>query len=268
MAGSHRTPGTPSPTGTQRRVALWAPLVVLAGTAVVTMGSLPDPAQAASGSATATTSGVGAGVVVSAPGPAARVVAGMPSLLATGAVLTGATRGAASAAAVQRCRTDILTGEAAARAGAASYRDWSRHVQAQLDLDTGRATWLGAVQLWTATRSAGPGDQRAFALAVRRRAATAGGCGAVAAQTTGAAHRSATGCRLRSAALDQVIGAGARVDADWARHLAATTSEVAHAPGGPQALPWLATVRAAMPTLGRFREAQATLAAAPACRLD
>jgi hypothetical protein len=239
--------------------------------AVATMGSLHDPAHAVSKSAPAAAAGVAAGVAagaaLTARGPTAPAAAGVPSFLATGAVLTGATRGAVSAAAAQRCRTDILVGEAAARAGAASYRDWSRHVQAQLDLDTGHATWLGAVQLWTATRSAGAGDQQAFALAVRRRAATAGACGAVAAQTSGASHRSATGCQLRSAALDQAIGTGARVEADWARHLAETTSEAAHAPGGPEALPWLATVRAALPTLGRFRQAQAALAAAPACRL-
>jgi hypothetical protein len=270
MAGRHRTPGAPSPTSAQRRVALWGPVVLLAGTAVATMGSLHDPPDAAAGpGARATTgamAGATAGVAVNAP--LAPTAARVPPLLATALVLTGATPGAAAAAAVQRCRTDILAGEAAARAGAASYRDWSKHVQAQLDLDTGHATWLGAVQLWTATRSAGAGDQQAFALAVRRRAATAGACGAVAAQTSGASHRSATGCRLRSAALDQAIGTGARVEADWARHLAETTSEAAHAPGGPQALPWLATVRAALPPLGRFRQAQAALAAAPACRLD
>ena len=268
MAGSHRTPGTPSPTGTQRRVALWAPLVLLAGTAVATMGSLHDPAHAMPLTAAGAVAEGTAGVALTAPRPAARVAAGAPSFLATGAVITGATRGTVSAAAVQRCRTDILAGEAAARAGTVSYRDWSRHVQAQLDLDAGRATWLGAVEVWAATRSAGAGDRQAFTLAVRRRAATAGACGAVAAQTSGAVHRSATGCRLRSAALDQALATGARVEADWARHLAATTSEAAHAPGGPQALPWLATVQAALPTLGRFRQAQAALAEAPACRLD
>jgi hypothetical protein len=269
MAGRHRTPGAPSPTSAQRRVALWGPVVLLAGTAVATMGSLHDPPHAAAGpGARATTgsmAGATAGVAVKAPLPPepARV----PPLLATALVLTGATPGAVAAAAVKRCRTDILAGEAAARAGAASYRDWSKHVQAQLDLDTGGATWLGAVQVWTVTRSAGPGDQQTFARAVRRRAATAGACGAVAAQTSGELRRAATSCQGRGAALDRAIEAGARVVADWARHLATTTPEAAHAPGGPQALPWLATVKATLPTLGRFRQARAALAAAPSCRL-
>jgi hypothetical protein len=230
------------------------------------MGSLPDPAQAASRAATAV-AGVGPTVGAPPPGAATRAPVRVASFLVTGQVLTGATPGTVPTAAVQRCRTDILAGKAAARAGAASYRDWSRHVQAQLDLDTGRTTWLGAVRLWTATRSAGSGDQQGFAMAVRRRAATAGACGVLAAQTSGALHQAATGCQVRSVALDRVIGAGGRVTADWARHLATTTSEAAHAPGGPQARAWLVTARAAPAVLAQFRQAQAVAGAAPACRL-
>ena len=96
------------------------------------------------------------------PGAPGQAPARPPALLATAQVLTGTAPSAVPTALVQRCRIAVATGEDAARAGGASYRDWARHVQAQLDLDTGRTTWLGAVELWNATRSAGGGDARAF----------------------------------------------------------------------------------------------------------
>ena len=275
MTGSHRTPGAPAPTRAQRRVAWCGPMLLLAFTAVLTMDALPRTAQAAATPARAASAAPqtaaaidrGRSAAAALPGQPEQAPRRPPALLAAAQVLTGTAPSAVPTALVLRCRIAVTTGEDAARAGAASYRDWARHVQAQLDLDAGRATWLGAVQLWTATRSAGRGDTEAFARAVRRRAATAGACGAVAGQTSGALHRVVTGCQARSAALDRVIRAGARVDTDWAWHLATTTSEVAHAPGGPQAQPWLATVKVALPVLEQFRQAQAALVAAPPCRL-
>ena len=275
MAGSHRTPGAPAPTRAQRRVAWCGPLLLLAFTAIWTMDALPGPAQAASAAprtvqaaaaeqAAAVDRGSSASALPGAPGQAP---ARPPALLTTAQVLTGTAPSAASSALVQRCRTAVATGEDAARAGGASYRDWAQHVQAQLDLDTGRTTWLGAVETWNATRSAGGGDARAFEQAVRRRAATAGACGTLAAQTTGQVHEAATACQRRAGALDALVAAAGPVTADWARHLDSTRVEAAHAPGGPQALPWLGTARSALPALGRFRQARAALLRAPACRL-
>jgi hypothetical protein len=188
-------------------------------------------------------------------------------MLTTAQVLTGAAPAPAPTALVQRCRSAVAAGEDAARAGAASYRDWVRHVQAQLDLDTGRTTWLGTVEVWNATRWAGGGDARAFEQAVRRHAATAGACGTLAAQTTGHWHEAATACQRRAGALDALVTASAPVTTDWARHLDTTRVEADHAPGGPQALPWLRTARSALPELGRFRQVRAALLEAPACRL-
>ena len=238
----------------------------------------PGPAQAASAapgparafSATPRTAAAidrGRSAAAALPGAPEQAPRRLPALLTTAQVLTGTAPSAVPTALVQRCRTAVATGEDAARAGGASFRDWARHVQAQLDLDTGRTTWLGAVATWNATRSAGGGDARAFEQAVRRRAATAGACGTLAAQTTGQVHEAATACQRRAAALDALVTAGATVTADWARHLDTTRVEADHAPGAPQALPWLRTARSALPALGRFRGARAALLETPACRL-
>jgi hypothetical protein len=55
------------------------------------------------------------------------------------------------------------------------------------------------------------------------------------------------------------------VTAAWSSHLAVTPSESAHAPGGPQANGWLATVRNALPVLAAYRAASAAVAASPRC---
>ena len=173
--------------------------------------------------------------------------------------------GTAPAAALARCRSEVLAGEAVARAGAASYRDWSRHVQVQLALDAGHTTWLGAVGAWSATRAAGAGDAVGFARAVRLRAATGHACAALAAAATGPLRGAASGCVARSGALDRLAAAATPVTAAWSRHLAVTTTESAHAPGGPQASGWLVAVRSALPVLAAYRAAWAAAAATPRC---
>ena len=150
MAGTHRTPGTPSPTVTQRRVVTWGPLVLMAIVAVWTMATLPGlsaAADIASGTAS-TTLATGGAVAAAQPGTTgqATVLQSRAQVLGqVGPVLAGVSAGPATVAAVQGCHRQILAGEAVARAGAATYGDWERHVRVQLDLDAGRATWLGAV---------------------------------------------------------------------------------------------------------------------------
>ena len=268
MAGTHRTPGTPSPTSTQRRVAWWGPLVLLACVAIWTTGSLPAPPGAAAGVPASSAPPAGRTVSVALPGAAGQAaILSRQSPVAgqVGPVLTGTAPSAAPAAALGRCRSEILAGEAVARAGAASYRDWSRHVQVQLDLDAGRATWLGAVGAWSATRAAGAGDAVGFARAVRLRAATGQACASLASAATGSLRGAAAGCVARSGALDRLAAAATPVTAAWAHHLAVTTTEADHAPGGPQAGAWLVTVRSAQPVLATYRAARAAAAAAPPC---
>src|SRR5690349_14457503 len=246
MAGTHRTPGTPSPSSTQRRVAWWGPVVLLVCVAIWTMGSLPELPGAAAGVRTSNPPQGGRTVGVALPGAAdqnAVLSRHLPVTGQVGSVLTGTASGTAPAAALGRCRGEILAGEAVARAGAASYRDWSRHVQVQLALDAGRTTWLGAVGAWSATRAAGTGDAVGFARAVRLRAATGHACAALATTATGPLRAAAGGCVARSGALDRLAAAATPVTAAWAHHLAVTTTEAAHAPGGPQAGAWLVTVR-------------------------
>ena len=153
MTGSHRTPGAPAPTRAQRRVAWCGPMLLLAFTAVLTMDALPRTAQAAATPARAASAAPqtaaaidrGRSAAAALPGQPEQAPRRPPALLAAAQVLTGTAPSAVPTALVLRCRIAVTTGEDAARAGAASYRDWARHVQAQLDLDAGRATWLGAV---------------------------------------------------------------------------------------------------------------------------
>jgi hypothetical protein len=272
MAGMHRTPGTPSPTVNQRRVVTWGPLVLMAIVAVWTMATLPGLSAAAdiASGAASTTLATGGAVAAAQPGTTgqATVLRSRARVLGqVGPVLAGASATPATVAAVQGCHRQILAGEAVARAGAATYGDWVRHVQVQLDLDAGRATWLGAVQSWSATRFHGRGDPAAFAQAVRLRAATGSGCAVLASEATGALRQTATRCVARAAALDRVGAASALLTGDWARHLATTTTEAAHAPGGPQAGPWLVAAAAAVPRLSAYRAARNALASAPPCAL-
>ena len=268
MAGTHRTPGTPSPSSTQRRVAWWGPVVLLVCLAVWTMGSLPGLPGAAAGVRAPSPPPAGRTVGAALPGAAGQapiLSRQLPMTGQVGPVLTGTAPGTAPAAAVARCRSEVLAGEAVARAGAASYRDWSRHVQVQLDLDAGRTTWLEAVGAWSATRAAGAGDAVGFARAVRLRAATGHACAALAATATGPLRGAAGGCVTRSGALDRLAAAATPVMAAWSRHLAVTTTEAAHAPGGPQASSWPVTVRSALPVLAAYRAAWAAAAATPRC---
>ena len=264
MAGTHRTPGTPSPSSTQRRVAWWGPVVLLVCVAVWTMGSLPGLPGAAADVRASSPPPVGRTVGVAPPG-AAILSRQLPMTGQVGPVLTGTAPGTTPAAALARCRSEVLAGEAVARAGAASYRDWSRHVQVQLTLDAGHATWLGAVGAWSATLAAGAGDAVGFARAVRLRAAAGHACAALAAAAAGPLRGAAGGCVARSGALDRLAAAATPVTAAWSRHLAVTTTEAAHAPGGPQASGWLVTVRKALPVLAAYRAARAAAAATPRC---
>ena len=117
MAGTHRTPGTPSPSSTQRRVAWWGPVVLLVCVAIWTMGSLPGPPGAAAGvrASSAPPAARTVGVAQSgAPGQAAILSRQLPMRGQVGSVLTGTAPGAAPAAALARCRSEVLAGEAVA----------------------------------------------------------------------------------------------------------------------------------------------------------
>jgi len=243
-------------------------VVLLVCLAIWAMGSLPGLPGAAAGVRAPSPPPAGRTVGAALPGAAGQapiLSRQLPMTGQVGPVLTGTAPGTAPAAAVVRCRSEVLAGEALARAGAVSYRDWSRHVQVQLDLDAGRTTWLEAVGAWSATRAAGAGDAVGFARAVRLRAATGHACAALAATATGPLRGAAGGCVTRSGALDRLAAAATPVTAAWSRHLAVTTTEAAHAPGGPQASSWPVTVRSALPVLAAYRAAWAAAAATPRC---
>jgi len=249
-------------------MAWWGPVVLLVCVAIWTMGSLPGLPGAAAGVRASSPPPGGRTVGVALPGAAGQdaiLSRHLPVTGQVGSVLTGTAPGTAPAAALARCRSEILAGEAVARAGAASYHDWSRHVQVQLALDAGHTTWLEAVGAWSAARAAGAGDAVGFARAVRLRAATGHACAALAATATGPLRGAAGRCVARSGALDRLAAAATPVTAAWSRHLAVTTTEAAHAPGGPQASSWPVTVRSALPVLAAYRAAWAAAAATPRC---
>ena len=268
MAGTHRTPGTPSPSSTQRRVAWWGPVVLLVCLAIWTMGSLPGLPGAAAGVRAPSPPPAGRTVGAALPGAAGQapiLSRQLPMTGQVGPVLTGTAPGDAPAAALARCRSEVLAGEAVARAGAASYRDWSRACPGPAHPRRRSHHLAGGGRRLRATRAAGAGDAVGFARAVRLRAATGHACAALAAAATGPLRRAASGCVARSGALDRLAAAATPVTAAWVPPPGRHDHRVRPRARRPAGQWWLVAVRSALPVLAAYRAAWAAAAATPRC---
>jgi hypothetical protein len=129
-------------------------------------------------------------------------------------------------------------------------------VQARSDLLAGKNSAETTKAIWKRTRLAGPADIATLKAAITAQANADGGC----AKLPGA-------CSQRLTALDRAATANEAAARDWENHLAAMA---AHAAGDfdsdhAQQM-WVAAWTAAPKNLNAAAQADAALAAAPACR--
>jgi hypothetical protein len=188
------------------------------------------------------------------------VSAGAPAAAQAQSDAASAVEDAASRLAA--CRAEVAAGEAAVAAANQSYRDWSAHTQAQVDLDAGRTTSRQATAIWTDTGSRGQADVARFDAALAAYRQVRGACAGLSA-VPGPDAAPAQGCAARGAAIAAAVAAGEKVNADWAAHVRMEAGEESIGGNYPQV--WRDMVSAAPDHLEPFRAAYAALSSAASC---
>jgi hypothetical protein len=160
------------------------------------------------------------------------------------------------------CRAEVAAGEAAVAAANQSYRDWSAHTQAQVDLDAGRTTTRQATAIWADTGSRGQADVAAFDAALAAYRQASGACAGLSG-VPGPDGASAQACAARGAAIATAAAAGEKVNADWAAHVRMEAGEESLRGDYPRV--WRDMVRAAPAHLRPFKAAYDALSSAASC---
>ncbi|WP_132156312.1 hypothetical protein [Kribbella antiqua] len=154
------------------------------------------------------------------------------------------------------CAAEIRTTEAVVTAAHTAAGHWREHVQARTDLLSGKNSEETTKAIWKRTRLAGPTDIATLKAAITAQAKAQGGC----AKLPGA-------CSQRRTALDRAASANEAAARDWENHLAAMAAHAAGAFDADHAQQmWVAAWTAAPKNLNAAAQADAALAAAPACR--
>jgi hypothetical protein len=136
---------------------------------------------------------------------------------------------------------------------------WRGHIAASRDWQEGRITEQRKKEVWKATRLAGPEDVEEYEAALADYAEVKGGCAGLHPDT-------AAGCVHRWAAVRESLEAAAGAMGDWEWHQE-QMSDFAHGRFGAEHanMMWEEAKRIAPENLGRFADAEDSLAGAPTC---
>lgn len=157
------------------------------------------------------------------------------------------------------CAVAIERGEAAVVAATTAHRNWSGHVQAQLDYDAGRTTREQTKQTWAETKATAEADVADFRAARQRFDEETGRCGTVV-----VGGIAVEWCADRLTGLDDGLRIGDGVVDEWARHIEMMSNKKDMAPGDYGQM-WREMVIAAPVNLDAFTASAERLDGLPAC---
>ena len=169
---------------------------------------------------------------------------------------------AKATAALRACRAKVKAGDEVLDVAKTGMRNWSDHVQAQTDANSGKIKIGEMEDIFNRTMKAGDEDEERYRSAVESSAGEKGSCREVSgasAQT----RRQLARCAEREKAQDPVLAAADDGMKDWITHLADMRRSEKGKIHNPQQK-WLATWRAAPKNINAYEKA-ADKFSAPRC---
>ncbi len=168
-------------------------------------------------------------------------------------------------AALVACATSLQSGGAVVQAADASRDHWGSHVRAQLDFDARKITAEQMVDIFAATKAAGPADLAAFDTARNQFEPISGACAGL--NPTGMSARwqqVASQCEQRAAGIGRAVQASDAVVADWRAHVQMMANKP-HTDRTDYGRMWRSMIAAAPPNLDGFTAARDALNQQPPC---
>jgi hypothetical protein len=168
-------------------------------------------------------------------------------------------------AALVACAGSVRSGSAVVQSAESSRDHWGSHVRAQLDYDAKKITGQQLVDIFAATKAAGPADLAAFDTSRSQFEPVSGACTRL--DTTGMPARwqqVATQCGQRAAALGTAVQASEAVVADWRAHVQMMQNKP-HTDRTDYGRMWRAMIASAPTNLNGFTAAQDALNQQPPC---
>lgn len=265
MGGKHRSEAGQNGGSGPAKFVVWGVALLLIVGGLVVARSLTG-ADADSGGQAATAGGTGGTSTTASTATTGATTPTSTPTTSTPAAQSGTVAADPVAALLPGCRTQVAAQERLRAAGAASYRDWNLHVQAQLAFADGSKTLSQAEAQWADSKSRAAADLAEYAKAAAAAKSAGTACDQLARTTLGSAPGAAAAkaCVARSRALVPVAAAGKAVNDDWARHVQ-MMSKKQDMPSSIYSRMWLGMVEDAQPVLSRYRSAAAAAAKVGGC---
>lgn len=169
-------------------------------------------------------------------------------------------------AALVACADALQRGDAVVLAADSSRDHWGSHVRAQADYDSGAISQQQMLDIFAATRAAGPADLAAYEAAEAQYAPVSSGCAGLDPNGVGPRWQPvAAQCRQRASEQVSALQAGAAVVADWRAHVAMMQNKP-HTDPDAYGQMWRQMVTAAPPHLNGFTDARDALSQQPPCQ--
>jgi hypothetical protein len=171
-------------------------------------------------------------------------------------------------AALVACASSLASGNAVVESAVASHDHWGGHVQAQLDYDAKKITGPQLVDIFAATKAAGPADLTAFNTARSQFEPVSGACASL--DTSGMSARwqqIAAQCEQRAGGLAMAVQASDAVVTDWRTHIQ-MMQDKPHTDRSDYGRMWRAMIAAAPTNLNGFTAARDALNQQPPCTMS
>lgn len=221
---------------------------------------------------------VGVGVLLLAAGGVIWATAGQPTrattvanqvdsaAVATPSGAAAVPAGNAPPAQLAACADTLQRGAAVITAADLSRDHWGTHVRAQFDHDAGAISRQQMLDLFAATKAAGPADLAAYDAATAQYEPVSSGCAGMDPNGVGEQwHPVAAQCSQRAAGMAPALQAGAAVVADWRAHVQMMQNKP-HTDPNAYGKMWRDMVNAAPPHLDGFATARDAVNQLPACQ--